>query len=694
VKDIEKAQLNPNASKDDQGRLRVAAATSVGEEGFARAERLVDAGVDMLVVDTAHGHSQKVLDMVGRVKKLSNSVQIIAGNVATSEATKALIDAGADAVKVGIGPGSICTTRIVAGVGVPQLTAIMESVEEASKHGVPVIADGGIKFSGDVAKAIAAGAGSVMVGSLLAGTEESPGEVYLHQGRSYKSYRGMGSVGAMARGSADRYFQAEVRDSLKLVPEGIEGQVPYKGALSSVLHQLSGGLRAAMGYVGGKTIAEFQDKARFVRISGAGLRESHAHDVTITRESPNYPVALKDWGAAHRFAGSGDRTVIGNLVFDSLRNKASLGARMEDASSRALVLATYCVTWEKGIDALVEVLERDHHAPAPLSETERTALIDETPTTLTPAQQADVPDWLWPRFDAVFGDAAIEEGQALATRAPVDLRTNTLKSDRDKVLKRLAHTGAVATPLSPAGIRIFAKPGAGRMPHVQAEEGYRKGWFELQDEASQLAALIAGAKPGNQVLDYCAGGGGKALAFAAAMENKGQLYAYDADRLRLAPIHERLQRAGVRNAQVRDPATSSLEDLVGQMDLVFIDAPCTGTGVWRRRPDSKWRLTEKALADRIEDQRTVLEKASVYVRPGGRLAYATCSVLAEENQAQAEWFLGAQPDFRSVSAYDVWGDLLPQVPAPSHVSGRGDLLLTPASTATDGFFVALFERAG
>ncbi|NRG18981.1 IMP dehydrogenase [Rhizobiales bacterium] len=289
VKDIEKAQLHPNASKDDQGRLRVGAATSVGTEGFERAERLIDAGVDLVVVDTAHGHSQRVLDMVGRVKTLSNSVQVLAGNVATRDGTKALIDAGADAVKVGIGPGSICTTRVVAGVGVPQLTAILEACEEANKQDVPVVADGGIKYSGDLAKALAAGAACAMVGSLLAGTEESPGEVYLHQGRSYKSYRGMGSVGAMARGSADRYFQAEVRDSLKLVPEGIEGQVPYKGPLSSVLHQLAGGLRAAMGYVGAKTIPELQEKARFVRISGASLRESHAHDVTITRESPNYP---------------------------------------------------------------------------------------------------------------------------------------------------------------------------------------------------------------------------------------------------------------------------------------------------------------------------------------------------------------------------------------------------------------------
>jgi IMP dehydrogenase len=288
VKDIEKSQLNPNAAKDAQGRLRVAAATSVGDDGFERAERLIDAGVDMVVVDTAHGHSQRVLDAVSQIKKLSNSVRIVAGNVATRDATKALIDAGADSIKVGIGPGSICTTRVVAGVGVPQLSAIMWAVEEANKQDVPVIADGGIKFSGDLAKAIAAGASIVMVGSLLAGTEESPGDVYLHQGRSFKAYRGMGSVGAMARGSADRYFQSEVRDTLKLVPEGIEGQVPYKGAVSNVLHQLAGGLRAAMGYVGGKDIRDFQEKATFVRITNAGLRESHAHDVTITRESPNY----------------------------------------------------------------------------------------------------------------------------------------------------------------------------------------------------------------------------------------------------------------------------------------------------------------------------------------------------------------------------------------------------------------------
>jgi IMP dehydrogenase len=289
VKDMEKSRLNPNATKDEQGRLRAAAASSVGDSGFERSERLIDADVDVVVIDTAHGHSQRVLDAVARVKKLSNRVQVIAGNVATGDGARALIDAGVDAVKVGIGPGSICTTRIVAGVGVPQLTAIMDAVEVAQKADVPVIGDGGIKYSGDLAKALAAGASVAMIGSLLAGTDESPGEVYLHQGRSYKAYRGMGSIGAMARGSADRYFQAEVRDQLKLVPEGIEGQVPYKGPVSGVLHQLAGGLRAAMGYVGAATLEEFRTKARFMRISSAALRESHVHDVTITRESPNYP---------------------------------------------------------------------------------------------------------------------------------------------------------------------------------------------------------------------------------------------------------------------------------------------------------------------------------------------------------------------------------------------------------------------
>lgn len=289
LKDLEQAVLNPQACKDDMGRLRVAAASTVGDAGFARAEQLIDAGVDLVVIDTAHGHSISVSQAVERIKKLSNSVQVIAGNVATGEATKALIGAGADAVKVGIGPGSICTTRIVAGVGVPQLTAIDDCARAAAKTGTPVIADGGIKYSGDFSKAIAAGAHCAMVGSMLAGTDEAPGEIILYQGRSFKSFRGMGSVGAMARGSADRYFQQEASTD-KLVPEGIEGQVPYKGSVTSVVHQMIGGLRASMGYTGCATVEEMRKDCKFVKISGAGLKESHVHDVQITRESPNYRV--------------------------------------------------------------------------------------------------------------------------------------------------------------------------------------------------------------------------------------------------------------------------------------------------------------------------------------------------------------------------------------------------------------------
>jgi IMP dehydrogenase len=288
VKDIEKAQLYPHACKDEHGRLRVAAAAGTGRAELERAEALFAAGVDIMVVDTAHGHSARVIDTVNEIRRMSNYTQVIVGNVATAEGARAVIEAGADAVKVGIGPGSICTTRMVAGVGVPQFTAISDVVGECRQHGVPVIADGGIKFSGDLAKAIAAGADCAMLGSLFAGTDESPGEVFLFQGRSYKYYRGMGSIGAMARGSADRYFQQEVTDTLKLVPEGVEGRVPHKGPVANIVHQLIGGLRAAMGYTGNRTIAEMQKNCRFVRITNAGLRESHVHDIAITREAPNY----------------------------------------------------------------------------------------------------------------------------------------------------------------------------------------------------------------------------------------------------------------------------------------------------------------------------------------------------------------------------------------------------------------------
>jgi 16S rRNA (cytosine967-C5)-methyltransferase len=413
----------------------------------------------------------------------------------------------------------------------------------------------------------------------------------------------------------------------------------------------------------------------------------------VERRHRPVQVALKEWGSAHRFAGSGDRTVIGNLVFDALRNRASLSAQMQDDSPRALALATYVLTWDKGLEALTSVLSEDRHAPEPLTDAEADRLAALVPNDLQPWQAADVPEWLWPTFSVVFGENAVAEGRALAERAPVDMRVNTLKSDREKLLKKLSHAGAQETVLSPLGMRIEAKPGLGRMPHVQAEEGYRKGWFDLQDEASQLAALLAGAQPGQQVLDYCAGGGGKTLALAAAMENKGQLYAYDADRLRLAPIHERLQRAGVRNIQVRDPASSTLDDLKSQMDLVFIDAPCTGTGVWRRRPDSKWKLTEKALNDRMNDQVHVLDNAKEYVKVGGRLVYATCSLVPEENADQISWFLSENPDFASVSALDAWAAMLPGKPVPAYVNERGDLTLTPASTKTDGFFIAILERS-
>lgn len=289
VKDMERAVTYPSATKDATGRLRVAAATTVGDAGFARTEALLAAECDVVIIDTAHGHNKDVARAVERVKRLSNSAQVVAGNVATYAATKALIDAGADAVKVGIGPGSICTTRVVAGVGVPQLTAVMDAARAARDSGVPIIADGGLRTSGDAAKALAAGASTIMVGSMLAGTEEAPGETFLYQGRVYKSYRGMGSVGAMGRGSADRYFQGDIKDQMKLVPEGIEGQVPYKGPAKDVVHQLVGGIKAAMGYTGSATIADLQERAEFVRITGAGLRESHVHDVTITREAPNYP---------------------------------------------------------------------------------------------------------------------------------------------------------------------------------------------------------------------------------------------------------------------------------------------------------------------------------------------------------------------------------------------------------------------
>ncbi|ADZ70858.1 RsmB/NOP family class I SAM-dependent RNA methyltransferase [Polymorphum gilvum] len=425
-----------------------------------------------------------------------------------------------------------------------------------------------------------------------------------------------------------------------------------------------------------------------------GGRLAAAIEILTEVDERHRPVqeALKDWGNAHRFAGSGDRTIIGNLVFDALRHKRSLGWRMRSDTPRAIVLATYALSWALGPDRLQAVLAEDRHAPEAVSADEAAALQMEPAERAPDAVAADVPDWLWPVFAGSLGAGAVREGQELAARAPIDMRVNTLKATREKVARRLQHIGVRETPLSPVGLRVEPRPGPARLPHVQAEEGYRKGWFELQDEASQLVALVAGAQPGRQVLDFCAGGGGKTLALAARMENRGQIYAFDSDRIRLAPIHERLARAGARNVQVRPPHEGALDDLAGHMDLVFVDAPCTGTGVWRRRPDSKWRLTERALAERVEDQARVLEAAARFVRPGGLLAYVTCSVLVPENRQQVAGFLSTHCDFETLSAAEAWTAALPGAPLPAHVSPEGHLTLTPATTGTDGFFIALLRR--
>ncbi|MBA5776840.1 RsmB/NOP family class I SAM-dependent RNA methyltransferase [Stappia sp. F7233] len=425
-----------------------------------------------------------------------------------------------------------------------------------------------------------------------------------------------------------------------------------------------------------------------------GGRLAAAIDVLSDIETRRRPVqeALKDWGASHRFAGSGDRVAIGNLVFDALRHKLSSAWKMGDESARALVLATYVLDWERGLDALDSALAEDRHAPQPLTDDERQRLAGPSLEGAPDWVRADVPEALWQEFSAAFGGDAIAEGQALASRAPIDLRVNRLKADRDKVLKRLSHINAEAAPISPIGVRIAPTTGGGRSPHVQAEEGFQKGWFELQDEGSQIAALLARVQPGQQVLDYCAGGGGKTLALAGEMDNRGQVYAYDADRLRLAPIYDRLKRAGARNVQVRDPKTGGLDDLEGRMDLVFTDAPCSGTGVWRRRPDSKWRLTSNAIAGRRQEQRDVLDAAARYVRDGGMLVYVTCSLLPGENGRQVTDFLDRNADFEAVSLKPVWDDVLGADAPQPRFDENGFATLSPARTNTDGFFVGALRR--
>ena len=403
--------------------------------------------------------------------------------------------------------------------------------------------------------------------------------------------------------------------------------------------------------------------------------------------------ALKDWGLSHRFAGSSDRAAIGNLVFDCLRKRASASFAMGDESPRAAVLRTLVTDWGLSPEEVAGLCDGSRFAPAPLSTAEREglsrALAEDAPAHI----RGDYPEWLSDAFAHSFGACAAGEGAALAMRAPIDLRANTLKADRDKVLKALARFDAAPTPYAPAGVRIAPRQGAARSPHVEAEAGHGKGWFEVQDEGSQVAGLMSGAGPRQQVIDLCAGSGGKTLALAAQMQNTGQLYAFDTDRLRLRPIFERLKRAGVRNVQVLPAGEhDSLVPLHAKMDRVVIDAPCTGSGVWRRRPDAKWRLSPEMLETRVAEQRAVLDEGARLVKPGGRLAYITCSVLAQENTEQVAAFLSRHADFKTVPWRELWSDAIP-VAAPDSADGSDQtLLMTPLSHGTDGFFTAVLER--
>ena len=403
--------------------------------------------------------------------------------------------------------------------------------------------------------------------------------------------------------------------------------------------------------------------------------------------------ALKDWGVGHRFAGSGDRAAIGNLVFDCLRKRSSAAFPMGEDTPRALVLRTLVTEWGMTPDEVSALCDGSRFAPAPLTEDEREGLARALPADALAHVRGDYPEWLSETFADVFGDRAAAEGAALSARAPVDLRVNTLKANRDKALKSLARHEPTPSAYAPSGVRIAPRQGPARSPHVEAEAAHGKGWFEVQDEGSQLAAWLAGAGPRQQVIDLCAGAGGKTLALAAQMENTGQLYAYDADRQRLRPIFERLKRAGARNVQVLPGGeVEGLAALDGKMDLVVIDAPCTGSGVWRRRPDAKWRLSPDMLEARLAEQRAVLDQGAALVKPGGRLAYITCSVLPQENRGQVADFLARHPDFALVPWRDLWAAAIP-VTAPDSADGSDEtLLMTPLSHGTDGFFVAVLQR--
>lgn len=404
--------------------------------------------------------------------------------------------------------------------------------------------------------------------------------------------------------------------------------------------------------------------------------------------------ALAEWGRTHRFAGSGDRAAIGNLVYDALRRKASIAARMGGESPRALALGAMVFAWGESAQSVDALCDGSKFAPTSLSDAERKGLAGTLADDAPPWIGGDYPEWLHASLERVFGDRTAAEGAGLAHRAPVDLRSNTLKADRDKVLKTLDKKSLEKTPLSPVGLRVEPPVGPGRSPNLEADVSHGKGWFEIQDEGSQIAALLACAAPGQQVLDLCAGSGGKTLALAAAMENRGQIHAYDADAVRFRPIVERLKRAGARNVQLlRAGDTEALNHLAGKMDVVLVDAPCTGSGVWRRRPDAKWRLRPEALERRRQEQKQVLEQGAPLVKPGGQLVYVTCSILPEENRDQVDAFLENHPDFTLTPFGDVWPQALGG-DAPVSADGRGDtLLLTPASHGTDGFFIAIMRRA-
>ena len=402
--------------------------------------------------------------------------------------------------------------------------------------------------------------------------------------------------------------------------------------------------------------------------------------------------ALKDWGIQHRFAGSSDRTIIGNLVFDVLRCKSSLSWRVNSDNPRLLVLCAYSILWNNGVEKLQTVLELDKYAPEGLSETERKSIECSDLKTAPSFVKADVPEWLWPSFQANFDEEAVAEGCALSNRPPIDIRVNLLKSTRDKIEKKLVNRGGKLTSISPVGVRIDNRQNTRKVPNIKSEEGYQKGWFEIQDEGSQIASLLVNAQPKEQILDYCSGGGGKTLALAAEMDNTGQIHAYDSDKSRLSSIYQRLSRAGARNVQVLDPSGNSLENLVDKMDRVLVDAPCSGTGVWRRLPDSKWRISENSLETRIIEQEKVLIEASKFVRVGGYLIYVTCSVLPEENEQQVYAFETNFPNFEVISVGEVWQDRFGFDAPKPWSSDMKTITLTPASTATDGFYIAVLVR--